>query len=256
MKFPFRHRRTGPAAAALALATTAFGLALGSPASAETVPTFSFDKCPDLPAGADPAYWQCNMAIITGGTFQIGGLDQDIESPIKLTYATGFDPVTLESKFVFGGFQAGTMLVKPGIFGDPVVTAVYAKPEYAGHISSANGIFQLSLKVKVINWSLGSYCYIGGNDDPIKLNLTMGTTSPPPPNTPISGKYPELVSSDPLVVKSTLVDNAFAVPRASGCGLLGGLNWLVNLDAGVPSAAGTNTAIFNQYASWKSYTAL
>jgi hypothetical protein len=54
-----------------------------------------------------------------------------------------------------------------------------------------------------------------------------------------------------------VVDNAFAVPRADKCGLdLGLENWLVNLYAGLPSAAGNNTAIFKQYASFKPYTEL
>jgi hypothetical protein len=40
-----------------------------------------------------------------------------------------------------------------------------------------------------------------------------------------------------------LVDNAFAVPGASGCGLAGLLDPILNLDKGLPSPAGKNAAI-------------
>ncbi len=52
----------------------------------------------------------------------------------------------------------------------------------------------------------------------------------------------------PGVERSTgivFVDNAFSVPAASGCDLIGfGLiNGLVNLQSGLPSAAGKNEAV-------------
>ncbi|MEV4677096.1 MULTISPECIES: hypothetical protein [Actinomadura] len=242
MRSLFR-RRSSLAALALAAGTALSGAALVPSASAETIPAFSFDKCPALPSGADPTWWNCNVAIITGGQFKLGRLDQAITSPITLTYAVGFDPVTLEQKVIVGGFQAGKMLVKPGIFGDPLFSAVYARPEYAGFMDLQNGDVLLNLKVKVINPNLGPYCYIGSNGNPIKLHLIFGST-------------PVDVSTDPPVFKATMVDNSFAVPGSSGCGLAGTLNWAVNSQAGVPSAAGNNTAIFNQYVSYKPYTDL
>ncbi|MEU9021590.1 hypothetical protein [Actinomadura sp. NPDC048394] len=256
MRSLFHRGRSSLASLALAAGTALSGAALTPSASAETVPAFSFAKCPALPSGADPTWWNCNVAIITGGQFKLGRLDQAITSPITLTYAVGFDPVTLEQKVIVGGFQADKMLVRPGIFGDPIFTAVYAKPEYAGFMDLQNGDVLLNLKVKVINPNLGPYCSIGSNGDPIKLHLIFGTTSPPPPNRPISGSTPVDVSADPPVFKATMVDNSFAVPGSSGCGLGGTLNWVVNSQAGVPSAAGNNTAVFNQYVSYKPYTDL
>ncbi|MQY07017.1 hypothetical protein [Actinomadura macrotermitis] len=247
-------RRLSAGAAALTLGGTALSVAAAPAALADSVPTFSFADCPKLPAGADPAFWQCNVAVTTSGTMKLGKLDQAITSPITITYANGFDPVTGVEGAVFGSFKAGRMLVKKGIFGDPFVTAVYAQPKYVGGFGLANGKLQLSLKVSVQNPMLGSYCTIGSNTRPIKLDLGIGTTSPPPPNTPISGSPPEQVTFDPPVMKATVVDNAFAVPGADNCGLdLGLMNATVNLYAGVPAAAGYNTAIFNQYISYKTY---
>jgi hypothetical protein len=139
-------------------------------------------------------------------------------------------------------------------------TGVTATVEVAGSASSVkanfidaiNGLgtaFKLPVKVKLDNPFLGSSCYIGSNSNPIKLNLTTGTTSPPPPNTPISGNPGEFGNFEEKILilkKNKLVDNSFAAPGANGCG--GFLfSWLIDpfVDSivGTPSAAGTNTAI-------------
>ncbi|MGI5164853.1 hypothetical protein ACQEU3_10910 [Spirillospora sp. CA-253888] len=253
MTSPFRRRVLG-AASGLALGA---GLLVGPaalPAASAEIPSFSFADCPKLPEGAVPEFWLCTVAITTGGKMQLGKLDQPISKPITITYANGFDPVTLEEQVIFGGMRAERMLVQRGIFGDPLITAVYAQPRYAGDFALEGGRIKLALKMNVQNPALGSSCHIGTNSNPIKLELTTGTTSPPAPNTPISGKPPEMVSTDPPVLKTTVVDNAFAVPKASYCGLAGTLNWAINLQAGLPSAAGRNTAIFDQYVRNKPYT--
>jgi hypothetical protein len=107
----------------------------------------------------------------------------------------------------------------------------------------------MPVKVKLSNPFLGSNCYIGSNTNPIKLNLTAGTTSPPAPNQPISGSpgTPELIAEDILRLKENrLVDNSFAAPGANGCGgflFSWAVDPFVESIVGVPSAAGTNTAI-------------
>jgi hypothetical protein len=109
----------------------------------------------------------------------------------------------------------------------------------------------LPVKVKLENPFLGNECYIGSNASPIILNLTTGTTSPPPPNKPISGNGGVLESNaegDLLTIsKNSLVDNSFAAPKAKGCG--GFFSFLIdpiiNAKLGLPSAAGSNTAILN-----------
>jgi hypothetical protein len=110
----------------------------------------------------------------------------------------------------------------------------------------------LPVKVKLENPLLGNECYIGSSTEPIVLKLTTGTTKPPPPNKPITGKVGELSSRAEggiLVIKNnSLVDNLFAVPGAKGCGgkaFESLIDPLINAKLGLPSASGNNTAILN-----------
>jgi hypothetical protein len=131
-------------------------------------------------------------------------------------------------------------------------------------------VARLAVRVHLQNPFLGNDCYIGSVQEPIVIKLQTGTTSPPPPNAPISGETGtgSIVVTDPdnfigylHVEDSTLVDNAFAVPAAHGCGNVAlGLPILtevldalvsgaVNLKVGLPSAAGRNTAVLSGDAS-------
>ncbi len=105
----------------------------------------------------------------------------------------------------------------------------------------------LPVKVHLENPLLGSSCYIGSNSKPINIELTTGTTSPPPPNKPITGSIGELEFNKTFTIvtikKNALVNNSFAAPKVEGCGVFGILNGLVNSKLGLPSAAGNNTAI-------------
>jgi hypothetical protein len=73
---------------------------------------------------------------------------------------------------------------------------------------------QLPVKVHLENPFLGSSCYIGSNSSPIVINLTTGTTSPPPPNTPIKGSKGtiEVAGEGAIDIfrKNSLVNNSFA----------------------------------------------
>jgi hypothetical protein len=109
----------------------------------------------------------------------------------------------------------------------------------------------MPVKIKLSNPFLGSNCYIGSNSSPINLSFTSGTTSPPLPNKPISGNPPTGVKQnvDGTFIElqgSKLVNNSFAAPGANGCGGIL-FSWavdpLVNSIVGVPSPAGTNTAV-------------
>jgi hypothetical protein len=136
-------------------------------------------------------------------------------------------------------------------------TTELAAPASAIGISIQNLIegegiaLSLPVKVKLDNPLLGSSCYIGSNAHPITLNLTDGTTSPPPPNKPITGKVGEITFQEEFAIatitENTLVDNAFSAPAASGCGglLALAIDPVVNLQLGLPAAAGMNTAIEN-----------
>jgi hypothetical protein len=137
------------------------------------------------------------------------------------------------------------------------LTAELAGPASAialdlGNLLNEEGVgLRLPVKAKLSNPFLGANCYIGSSSNPIVLNLTTGVTSPPAPNRPIKGTFgPLSFPGEGLVLDVTsvsLVDNAFATPRASGCG--GGSSALVDpaIDAqlGLPAPAGHNTAILN-----------
>jgi hypothetical protein len=114
----------------------------------------------------------------------------------------------------------------------------------------------MPVKVHLENPFLGSNCYVGSEGSPITWNLTSATTSPPPPNTPISGFGGEgefLEESRIVALKNNkIVDNAWAAPGASGCGgflveLI--LDPIINAAAGLPAKAGTNTAILKSTVS-------
>jgi hypothetical protein len=107
----------------------------------------------------------------------------------------------------------------------------------------------LPLKIKLSNLFLGSECYVGSNAAPIVIEFTSGATEPPPPNKSISGSAGTLEHNAEFTLITLnggkLVNNSFAAPEAKGCG--GILSFLidpaVNAELGLPSAAGTNTAV-------------
>ncbi|MFI4990608.1 MAG: hypothetical protein ACHQHO_06805 [Solirubrobacterales bacterium] len=120
------------------------------------------------------------------------------------------------------------------------------------HLLEEEGVaLSLPVKIHLENPLLGSECYIGSSASPVTLNLTDGSTSPPPPNKPIKGKVGTLEFKDETnfleVTENTLVDNAFSAPAASGCGglLASVIDPVVDAQLGLPAAAGTNTAIQN-----------
>lgn len=127
--------------------------------------------------------------------------------------------------------------------------AVTATAELAGPASTVRfdiGTMSLALplKMRLSNPLIGPNCHIGSNSSPVRLNLITGTTSPPAPNRPITGRFGS-VTFDPsgvlFIRGNTNVDNAFSVPGASSCGLgLGLIDQIVNAKLKIPSAAGNN----------------
>jgi len=119
--------------------------------------------------------------------------------------------------------------------------------DLANVFSEKETVLTLPVRVHLKNPLLGESCYIGSESSPIELHLTEGTTSPPAPNKPIKGNRGEITTEEEILVLNgnSLVDNAFSVPAAEGCG--GFFSFLidpvVDLKLGLPSAAGHNTAI-------------
>ncbi len=112
-------------------------------------------------------------------------------------------------------------------------------------------ILTLPVKIHLENPLLGSTCYIGSNSHPILLhpkNLAapaqgattfdvQGATNPAGPMLAVG------------LSGTALGDDSFAVPGATGCGLLGLLNPAINLKSGLPSAAGNNSLVLNDAAT-------
>jgi hypothetical protein len=245
----------------LALAAAVFALAVpaaqaGTPAAGYT----QFAGCPDqveYPSGIT-----CLRNVVKGGYFQMGSKNVPITNPITLS--GGFDPVTGVLKWTSkGGLSPAKQKVPGGVIGLTGLTwlaeflgiealTLYAQTELAGTpiVHFGEGTVTLPIKVHLINGTLGNNCYVGSSSNPIVLNLGTGTTSPPPPNTPITGKEPVFsFTTSPEIYyfkDGAFVDNSFAAPGASGCVLtLFGfipisINGLVNTQSGLPSPAGRN----------------
>lgn len=245
--------------AAVALATPVALLAGAGPAMAGLQHEFSvFNDCP---VNA-PGVVGCVVSYTTGGEFHLGNKAVPINKTITLQgglTATSPDLVPAAD----GNTLSKTALQLPGgLLGIellPGLTEVQAVAELAGPVAmNLKNFFarkgpavSLPLKVNLVNSLLGGSCYIGSESTPVEPQLTTGTTSPPSPGVPITGSAGtvEFAGAGNIVVvgSSSLVDNGFSVPGASGCGGL--LSFLidpsVDLIAGVPAAAGHNTAILN-----------
>jgi hypothetical protein len=100
----------------------------------------------------------------------------------------------------------------------------------------------LPVKVRLENPLLGSECYIGSTKEPITLNLTTGATVGGPTGKP--GTQSTKEEGGILVISGTsLVSNTFTAPKATGCGLLGLLDGIIDSKIGLPSTK--NTAVLN-----------
>lgn len=203
----------------------------------------------------------CLVATTTSGEFKLANKTVPINKPIV----------------VQGGITEGSHVLVPAADGNTLsrtpltvpggLTGLEALPlgevvavtELAGpvevfeeNLSDGRGpAVKLPVKVKLENSVLGEECYVGSDAEPIVLQLTTGTTKPPPPTAPITGN-PGTVSLNPSLTivtinGATLVDNTFAAPGVSGCGglLSALLDTAVDLQVGLPGAAGASAAVLS-----------
>jgi hypothetical protein len=217
-----------------------------------------FSDCPvDVPGVVT-----CVVSETTSGEFKIGNKTVPVSKPVLLQGGLK-DGSSVLVPAADGNTLSKTALPVPGgIIGIELLgplTSVTATAELAGPVeldvvnaNQGKGVAAiLPLKVKLDNPLLLNACYIGSDSQPMTPQLTTGTTNPPPPNGPISGSpgTPVIKAHGKIVVveNSSLVDNAFAVPGANGCA--GPLALLVDpavdLQTGLPAAAGHNTAILS-----------
>jgi len=244
----------------MAAALLAVALFAASAQAATPKPGYTqFAGCPSLEENPNTGF--CVRTTITGGHFQMGSKDVPITNPMVLS--GGID--VNNGNFIYnskGGLTGGKQKVPGGVVGLTGLTwlleilgsealTLYAQTELAGTakelLSEPN---YLPIKVRLINSVLGNNCYVGSNSNPILLKLITKTTSPPPPNMPITGKEPEQSVDEALSIfhfnNGEYVDNSFSAPGASGCVLtLFGfipisINGLVNAQSGLPAPAGTN----------------
>ena len=242
-----------------AAATGIAGLvATTDPATAATTPgalpkaLAVFAHCPI----SDPAVTACLYAS-TGGTFQVGNASLTLPRPATLSL--GLIPSsdgTLATVLPTDGTPGlssptVTVPVLGGLVGVGATPTLAGPPtgSLAALLTGSNATaISLPLVVVLSNPLLGPSCTLGTTSAPLVVDLTAGTTNPPPPNTPISGSKGTLTSKrNGLVTVSgaSLVDNAFAAPGASGCGLLGSEDLLVDTLEGLPSPAGRNSAVLS-----------
>lgn len=242
-------------------------IALFAPiAQAKEEPQPGFTQFRGCPRPEEKVMTFCVRSDVTGGHLKMGKKDVPIEKPLKLTGGTAADFTGFTAN-AEGGLSKVQQKVPGGVigltgltwllefFGSEALT-LYAVTELAG-VPSNFTFSSVTLPIKVHletpSGVLGSTCYIGSVTSPIVLNNITGTTSPPPPNKPITGKEGEFSEEGEIVhfKNGIYVDNSFAVPGASGCTLkLFGfipisLNGFVNSQAGLPSAAGNNEAVQN-----------
>jgi len=275
-------RRAVLAMAVLAVSLVALGSA-SSALAAEHHPTgdyVQFNHCPL----SNPATNYCIFAQTEKGKFIVGKETVPIVNTITLQGGIHENEATETDEFI-GAEGAETLSKTPqkvpggllglvkcneisnvieriacelvfenGTTGVNATTELAAPPSSIGisiqNLIEAKGIaLSLPVKVHLENPFLGSSCYIGSNAHPVVIELTTGTTSPPPPNTPITGSPGKAEFKDEfqltILKENKLVNNSFAAPAVEGCG--GAFSFLLDpiIDSklGLPAAAGHNTAI-------------
>jgi hypothetical protein len=263
----------------LAAALTAAAFAAASPpAQADPTGDFApFKYCPYTNVEVQ----SCLHSLTTTGSFTLGNSTVPVSAPITLqggftlsddalttTFfpAVGADTLSKTKLSVPGGLVG---IVSTDPLTGPLLDIFYAIVEsangvkataelvgpvgfnYLNFVVGTGTVVTLPLRIHLENPFLGPNCYIGSASNPVTLELTAGTTDPPPPNQPISGTVGAITTNpDATVVTAEgvrLVDNAFAVPAATGCGSTfidqPLVTAAVNLKNGLPAAAGRNEAI-------------
>jgi len=214
----------------------------------------AFPSFADCPSAGLPSGSACVDIQSLRGELEIKGfrvpLDHSLEIRGALREPEGaFIPPTGTN-----GFFAEPVRVPGGLLGFELpleFNTVLATAELAGSpsqidISPGEQTIKVPIKVRLSNPLLGRNCHIGSNAHPVQLNLTPGTTNPPPPNRPIRGTPGRLEFTPPNLLiarEGTDVENSFSIPGAQDCGgLFEFNNVLVDLKLGLPSAAGNNSA--------------
>ncbi|MFD3329642.1 hypothetical protein [Streptomyces sp. NPDC058701] len=219
------HRFTRAAAGALLA-----GLALGAaPAQGAEQgagrPEFDFSACPtvdELPAGADPGTWRCEVMHATGH-LRMGAVDEPLNEPMEITFAEG--RVDGEFRQIFGVMTAAPIRVGR--------TPLTLTPQYGGYSDflsddTRRGEFDIKFALGLAHGLPAlppSGCSVGSDEDAV--HLVLKDTVPT-----------RVISKEPLVVAFGAQDAEFAAPGTHDCGPL---SRTLDRALGLPSASGANT---------------
>ncbi|MFD8499505.1 hypothetical protein [Amycolatopsis sp. NPDC059657] len=211
--------------AALAAATlSALALATGT-AAADPLPTFDFSDCPALPSGANPAEWRCET-FISQGTLSFGKVNGLSLGEIRMTFAEG----KLDGKFaqVFSTLKHAPAPV-------PQLPGTTIQLHYGGY-SDFESTEERKGELNLYATLRGPLVPGGATVDSLKKPIHSVVQQ--------VGKT-EVLSTNPLVVKFSVIDEAMALPAARGP-----FPWLANHALGLPS-----TAVFEEtsYVGFKPY---
>jgi hypothetical protein len=256
---PGRPRSTRAIRRAVVVSATALAaiVGLGAPPAAMAGFQHEFEVFANCPVNV-PKVTACLVSDVSSGEFVLGNKKVAFNQPVvlqggeaegRLVPATNGETLSKTPLTVPGG-----LLGVDGLGGEVTATAELAGTAMLndGNLLTAKGTaVSLPLMVKLDNPVLGAACFVGSEAEPIAVELTTGTTSPPAPNEPITGSSGHLsfVANGQIgrITGNSLVGNSFAVGGANGCG--GVLSTLtdpaVDLSAGLPAAAGHNTAVLN-----------
>lgn len=228
------------AAAVTVAATTLLGLTAHT-ASAQP-PAFDFSDCPAIPAGADPAKWRCEVLVSTG-TVRLGTLGELPTGSMRLTFAEG----ELDGKYaqVFGALRSEPIRVPGGLLGIPEAEVnpllrMEIQLRYGGFsdfYSDGDRMGTQHLKLGVVSPLVPKKCTIGSDADPIVFR-------------PIRTAGPDVISTNPQVLRFTISDSAFAVPGPHDCGAF---DRLLSKRLGVPARPGTNAMTLTTYVGLRGY---
>ena len=215
----------------------------------------------------------CIKSITPSGIFTINGIPVPITQPVTVQFGTYSDQDSSGNQVfhVVPPQDHNELLASPEVIpngllllvcttGDPAVAKLCKKAMKSGHtdlsvqVELAGDItnfsplgsppFTLPIQVSLQNPLLTGQCSIGSDSDPIVLNplfnpLGMFAFQPDPDPT----RFPNVAV---LAIKgSTLTDDTFSVPAATGCGPGGVADAAINAFLGLPSPSGNNHLVLN-----------
>ncbi|QDQ96716.1 hypothetical protein [Tomitella fengzijianii] len=235
-------------------------------ASADLGTPFTFDNFADCPKdtvtapikpGGPNNVGSCYDLYVRSGTMKLGNLTVDIPdgslkiavgqnykidengNPIPLDPGPGYELAWHSKDDGHNGLYSNDVTVPGGAFGTSssenfALTGIKAevqavKPPVVHLLESR---LTMSIRLKLSNPLLGDSCYLGSAENPINIDLKPTYVPPALENDHGDGA---------MLIGLKSEDNSFSVPGATGCGLFGSLNGIVNSKAGAPSASGQNS---------------